>query len=158
MVFSRSQVQMWELDHKEGWMPKNWWFWTAVLEKTLESPLDCKEIKLVHPKGNQPWVFTERTYAEAEAPILWPHNVKSWLIGKDPDAGNIWRQEEKGATEDEMVRWHHRLNGHELEQTPVDGEGQGSLVCCSSWDCKELNTTEQLDNKGLLCARVSRLC
>ena len=124
----------------------------------LESPLDCKEIKLVHPKGNQPWVFTERTYAEAEAPILWPHNVKSWLIGKDPDAGNIWRQEEKGATEDEMVRWHHRLNGHELEQTPVDGEGQGSLVCCSSWDCKELNTTEQLDNKGLLCARVSRLC
>ena len=120
---------MWELDHKEGWAPKNWCFWTVVLEKTLESPLDCKEIKSVNPKGNQLWIFIERTDAEAEAPILWPPDAKSQLIGKDPDAGKDWRQEEKGAIEDEMVRWHHRLNGHEVEQTQEDGEGQGSLVC-----------------------------
>ena len=96
MVFSRSQVQMWELDHKEGWMPKNWWFWTAVLEKTLESPLDGKEIQPVHPKWSQFWIFIGRTHVEAEAPILWPHNAKSWLIWKDPDAGKDWRWEEKG--------------------------------------------------------------
>ena len=120
---------MWELDHKEGWAPKNWCFWTVVLEKTLESPLDSKEIKSVNPKGNQLWIFIERTDAEAEAPILWPPDAKSQLIGKDPDAGKDWRQEEKGAIEDKMVRWHHRLNGHEVEQTQEDGEGQGSLVC-----------------------------
>ena len=145
----------------ESWTKKKAEFWRieAFELLCLESPLDRKEIKPVHPKWNQPWIFTERTYAEAEAPILWPHDVKSWLIGKDPDAGKIWRQEENGATEDEMFRWHHRLNGHELGQTPVGGEGQGSLACCSSWDCKELNTTEELNNnKSLLCARVSRLC
>ena len=105
--FSRSHVWMWELDHKEGWVLENWCFWMVVLEKTLESPLDCKEIKAVNPKGNQPWIFFGRTDAEAEAPILWPPDVKSWLIIKDLDAGKDWRQEEKGKTEDEMVGWHH---------------------------------------------------
>ena len=100
--FSSSHVWMWELDHKEGWVPKNWCFWNDVLEKTLESPLDSKEIKWVSPKGNQPWIFVGRTDAKAEAPILWPPDVKSWFIGKDPDAGKDWRQEEKGVTEDEM--------------------------------------------------------
>ena len=118
---------MWELDHKEGWAPKNWCFRTVVLEKTLESPLDSKEIKLVNPKGNQPWIFFGRTDAEAEAPILCPPAAKSGFIGKDPDAGKDWRQEEKGTTEDEMVGWHHWLNGHEFEQAPGDSEGQGSL-------------------------------
>ena len=113
--FSSSHVWMWELDHKEGWAPKNWCFWTVVLEKRLESPLDCKEIKPVHPKGNQSWIFTERTDAEAEAPILWPPDAKNWLIGKDPDAGKDWRQEERWRTEDELVGWHHRLDGHEFE-------------------------------------------
>ena len=98
---------------KESWVLKNWWFWTVVLEKTLESPLDCKEIKPVNPKGN--WIFIERTDAEAETPILWPPDAKNWLTGKDPDAGKDWGQEEKGMTEDEMVGWHHWLNGHELE-------------------------------------------
>ena len=109
---------MWELDHKENWVPKNWCFSTVVLEKTLESPLDCKEIKPVNPKGNQPWILIRRTDAGAEAPELWPPNAKCSLIGKDPDAGKDWRQEEKGTTEDEMVIWHHQLNGHEFEQTP----------------------------------------
>ena len=121
---------MWELDHKEGWVLKNICFWTLVLEKTLESPLDCKEIKPVNLKGNQSWTFVRRT-DEAEAPVLWPPNVKSQIIGKDPDAGKDWRQEEKGATEDEMIGWHHWLNGHESEQTLGDGEGQGELACCS---------------------------
>ena len=103
-----------ELDYKESWAPKNWCFWTVVLEKTLESPLDGKEIQPVHPKGNQSWVFIGRTDAEAETPILWPPNAKSWLICKDPDAGKDWRHEEKGMTEDEMVGWHHQLNGHEF--------------------------------------------
>ena len=129
---------MWELDYKEGWAPKNWCFWTVVLEKTLESPLDCKEIQPVHPKGNQLWIFIGRTDAENEASIVWPLNAKSQLIGKDPDAGKDWRQEEKGATEDEIVGWHHWLNGH--EQTPGDSEGQGGLACCSPWGCKELDT------------------
>ena len=135
-----------ELDYKESWVPKNWCFWTVVLEKTLECPLDCKEIQLVHPKGNQSWIFTGRTdaEAEAEAPILWPPDGKNWLIGKDPDAGKDWRQEEKGTTEDEMVRWHHQLNGHEFGQTPGVGDGQGGLVCCDSWDRKESDTTEKL--------------
>ena len=113
--FFSSHVWMWELHHKEDWVLKDWCFWTVVLEKTLESPLDCKEIQPVHPEGNQSWIFTGRTDAEAETPILWPPDVKSWLIGKDPDAGQDWRWEEKGTTEDEMVGRHHRLNGHEFE-------------------------------------------
>ena len=122
---------MWESDHKEGWVPKNWYFRIVVLEKTPESPLDSKEIKLVNPKGNQLWIFTERTDAEAEATILCPSNVKSQLFGKDPDARKDWGQEEKRVTEDEMVRWHHWLNGNEFEWTQGDREGQGSLVCYS---------------------------
>ena len=113
--FSSSQVQMSELDYKESWVQKNWCFWTVVLEKTLESPLDCKEIQSVHPKGDQSWVFIGRTDTKAETPILWPPDAKSWLIWKDPDAGRDWEQEEKGMTEDEMVGWHHWLNGHEFE-------------------------------------------
>ena len=122
-------------------LPKNFYFWVFLLEKTLESPLDCKEIKPVNVKGNQPWIFLGRSDAEAEVPILWPPDVKSWLIRKDHDAGKDWRQEEKGMTEDEMVGWHHWLNGHEFEQAPGDGEGQGSLMCCSPWGHKEWNTT-----------------
>ena len=137
---------MWELDHKEGWVLKNWCFWTVVLEKTLESPLDCKEIKPVNPKGNQPWTFIGRTDAEAEALILWLPDAKSQLTGKDPDAGKDWRQEEKETTEDEMVGWHHWLNGHEFEQTLGDSEGQRSLMCYSPWDCKKSDTTEWLNN------------
>ena len=113
--FSSSHVWMWELDYKESWAPKNWCFWTVVLEKTLESPLISKEIQPVHPKGNQSWIFIGRTDAEAEIPILWSPDAKNWLIGKDPDAGKDWRQEEKGTTEDEMTAWHHWLNGHEFE-------------------------------------------
>ena len=117
----------------------------VMLEKTLKSPLDYKEIKPVHPKVNQPWIFIGRTDAEADVPILWPHHAKSQLIGKDPDAGKDWRQEEKGTTKDEMVGWHHWLNGHEFEQTPGVGDGQGGLACCSPWGLKELDTTEQLN-------------
>ena len=113
--FSSSYVWMWELDYKESWVPKKWWFWTVVLEKTLESPLACKEIQQVHPKGNQSWIFIWRTDAEAETPILWLPDEKNWLIWKDPDAGRDWGQEEKGMTEDEMAGWHHQLNGHEFE-------------------------------------------
>ena len=113
--FSSSHVWMWELDYKESWVPKNWWFWTLMLVKTLESPLDCKEIQPVHPKGNQSWIFIGRTDAEAETPILWPPDAKNWLNGKHPDVGKDWRREEKGTTEDEMVGWHHWLNGHEFE-------------------------------------------
>ena len=177
------------VDYKESWVPKNWCFWTVVLEKILESPLDCKEIQPVHRKGDQSWIFigrtdvlasdpcivpysltvvlqktldspldskeiqpvhrkgnqsrifTGRTDAEAEAPTLWPPDVKSQLIGKDADAGKDWRWEEKGATEHEMVGWHHRLNGHEFKQTPRDGDGQGSLACCSPWGHKESDMT-----------------
>ena len=143
--FSRSHVRMWELDYKESWAPKNWCFWTVVLEKTLESPLDCKEIQPVHPKGNQFWIFVGSTGAEAETPKVWAPDVNNWLVGKDPDAGKDWRQE-KGMTEDEMVGWHHWFNGREFEQTPGDGEGQGNLVCCSSWGRKELDMTEWLNN------------
>ena len=135
---------MWELDHKESWVPKNWCFWTVVLEKTLEGPLDCKEIQPVHTKGDQPWTFIVRTNAEAETPILWPLDAKSWLIRKDPDAGKDRRQEEKGTTEDEMVGWHQWLNGREFEQALGDGEELGSLACCSPWGRKELNLTAQL--------------
>ena len=123
--FSSSHVWMWQLDYKESWVPKNWCFWTVVLEKILESPLDCKEIQPVHPKEDQSWVFIGRTDVEAETPKLWPPDVKSWLIWKDPDAGKDWVQEEKGMTEDEMVGWHHRLNGHEFGWTPGVGDGQG---------------------------------
>ena len=133
---------MWELDCEEGWAPKNW---TVVLEKTLENPLDCKEIQPVNPKGNQSWIFIGRTDAEAETPVLWPPHAKSWLIGKDPDAGRDWGQEEKGMTEDEMAGWHHWLNGHEFEWTPGVGDRQGGLACCSSWGCKESDTTERLN-------------
>ena len=115
---------MWELDYKESWALKNWCFWSVVLDKTLESPLDCKEIQPVHPKGNQSWKFIGRTDAEAETPILCPLDAKNWLIWKDPDAGKGWRQEEKGPTEDEMVGWHHRLDGYEFEQTLGVGDGQ----------------------------------
>ena len=128
---------MWELDHKESWALKNWNFQTVVLKTTLESLLDSKEIKPVNPKENQPRIFIGRIDAEAEAPILWPPDGKSWLIWKDPDAGKNWRQEEKGATEDEMVTQHHWLNEHEFEQILEDSEGQGSLVCCSPWGHKE---------------------
>ena len=116
-----------------------------MLKKTLESPLDCKEIKPVNPKGDQSWIFIVRNDAEIEAPILWPPDGKSWLIGKDPDVGKDSGQEDKGMTEDEMVGWHHRLNGHEFEQTPGYSERQGSLVCCSPWGLKELDTTERLN-------------
>ena len=129
--FSSSHVWMWVLDHKESWAPKNWCFWALVLEKTPVSPLDCKEIKLVNPKGNQSWIFTGRTDVEAETPILWPPDAKNWLTEKDPDAGKDWRQEEKGMTEDEMVRWHYWLNGHECEQTLEVCDGQWNLACCN---------------------------
>ena len=117
----------------------------CVLEETLKSPSDCKEIQPVHPKGNPSWIFTGRTDAEAETPILWPLHAKSWLIGKDPDAGRDWGQEEKGTTEDEMAGWHHRLDGHEFEWTPGVGDGQGGLACCNSWGHKESDTTERLN-------------
>ena len=130
--FSSDHVWMWELDYKESWVQKNWCFWTVVLEKTLESPLDCK-IKSVHPKGDQSWVFIGRTDVEAEIPVLWPPDVKSWLICKDPDAGKDWGQEETGMTEDEMVGWHHWLNGHGFGWTSGDGDRQGGLVCFGSW-------------------------
>ena len=121
--FSSSHIQIWELDYKESWASKNWWFWTVVLEKTLESPLDCKEIKPINPKGNQLWIFIGSTDAKAEAPIFCPPDAKSRLIGKDPDAGKDWRHEDKVATEDKMVEWHHRLSGHEFEQTLENSEG-----------------------------------
>ena len=143
--FSNSHVWMWELDHKESWAQKNWCIWTVMLEKTLESPLDCKEIQPVHPKGDQSYKFIGRTDAEAEAPVLWPPVGKNWLIGKDPDAGKDWMQEEKRVTEDKMVEWHHWLSGHEFEQASGVGDGQGSLPCCSPWGHKESDTTEQLN-------------
>ena len=130
-----------ELDHKEGCAPEDWCFWTVVLEKTLDGPLHCK-IKPVNSKGNQSWIFIGRTDAEAETSILWPPDVKDWLIGKDPDAGKDWRQEEKGMTE---FGWHHQLDGHEFEQAPGAGDGQGGLVCCSSWSHKESDMTEWLN-------------
>jgi len=136
---------MWELDYKESWALKNWCFWTVVLEKTLESPWDCKEIQPVHSEGDQPWVFFGRNDAKAETPVLWPPHAKSWLIGKDSDAGRDWGQEEKGTTEDEMAGWHHWLNGHESEWTPGVGEGQVGLACFDSWGRKESDTTERLN-------------
>ena len=135
---------MWELDCEEGWAPKHWCFWTVVLEKTLESPFDCKEIQLIHPKGNQSWIFIRRTDAEAETLVLWPHDVKSWLIWKAPDAGKDWRREEKGTTKDEMVRWHHRHDGHGFGWAPGVGDRQGGLACCGSRGRKESDMTERL--------------
>ena len=142
-----------ELDYKESWVPKNWCFWTVVLEKTLESPLDCKEIQPVHTIGDQSWVFFRRTDAKAETPILCPPDVKSWLIGKDPVAGKDWGQEEKGMTEDEMVGWHHWLDARGFGWTPGVGDGQGGLVCCDSWGHKESDTTERLNRTELLHCR-----
>ena len=144
-AFSSGHVWMWELDCEEGWALKNWCFSTVVLEKTLESPLDCKEIQPVHSEGDQPWVFFERNDAKAETPVLWPPHAKSWLIGKDSDDGRDWEQEEKGTAEDEMVGWHHWLDGREFEWTPGVGDGQGGLVCCDSWGHKESDTTERLN-------------
>jgi len=146
--FSSSHVWMWELDYKESWAPKNWCLWTVALEKTLESPLDCKEIKPVNPKGNQPWIFIGRTDAEAETLILWLPDVKNWLIGKELDAGKDWRQEKKRMIEDEMVEWYHWLDEHEFEQVLGVGEGQGSLACCSPWGHEELDMTEWLNNNN----------
>ena len=139
---------MWELDYKESWVPKNWCFWTVVLEKTLESPFDSKESKPVSPKRNQSWIFIGKTDAEDETPIFCPSDVKNWLIEKDPNAGKDWKQE-KGTTEDEMVGWHHQLTGHEFEQTPGVGDGQGSLECCSPLALKQLDMTEQLNRTKL---------
>ena len=136
---------MWELDHKERWVPKNCCFRTVVLHKILESPLDSKGIQPVHPKGNQSQIFIGRTDAEAETPRLWPPDAKNWLIWKDPDAGKDWSWEEKGTTEDEMVWWHHQLNGHGFEWTLGVGDGQGGLACCSPCSRKELDTTEWLN-------------
>ena len=158
-IFSRSHVWMWELDHKESWALKNWCFWTVVLEKTLESPLNCKEIKPVNPKGDQPWIFIGKTDAEAEGPILWPPDAKKWLIGKDPDVGKEWRQEEKGMTEVRVVGWHHRLDGHEFEQAPGVGDGQGSLALLQSMGSQrvrhdlptELNWTTRYKSVHMFC-------
>ena len=136
--FSSGHVWMWKLDYKESWGPKNWCFWTVVLEKTLESPLDCKEVQLVHPKEDQSWVFIGRTDVEAETPILWPCDANNGLIWKDPDAGKYWGREE-------MVGWHHRLDAHGFVWTPGVGDGQGGLVCCVSWGHKESDMTEWLN-------------
>ena len=141
--FPSSHVWMWELDHKESWELKNWCFWTMVLEKTLESSLDFNKINLVNPKGNQSWLFIGRT--DAHTPIFWPPHAKNWLIGKDPDAGKDWRKEENGTTEDEMVGWHHWLDGHEFDQALGVGDGQGSLACCIPWGRKESDITEWLN-------------
>ena len=140
------RVGLWECEEcEESWAPKNCCFWTVVLGKTLESPLDCKEIQPVHSKGDQSWVFFGRNDAKAEAPILQPPHAKSWLIGKDSNAGRYWGKDEKWTTEDEMAGWLHRLDGREFEWTPEVGDGQGSLACCDSWGRKELDTTERLN-------------
>ena len=135
---------------EESWVPKSWCLWTVVLEKTLENPLDCREIQPIHSKGNQPWDFFGRTDAKAETPILWPPHVKSWLIGKDSDAGRDWGQETKGTAEDEMAGWHHGLDGRESEWTPGVGDGQGGLACWDSWGHKELDMTEWLNNNNII--------
>ena len=145
LLFSNSHVWMWELAHKESWALKNWCVWTVLLEKTRESPLDCKKMKSVHPKGNQSWVFIGRTDVEAETPKLWPPGLDNWLIRKDPDMGQDWKQEEKRMTEDEMAGWHRQLNGHEFEQAAGVVDGQRSLAYCSPWGHKESNMTEQLN-------------
>ena len=136
---------VWKLGHKEGWALKNWCFWAVVLEKILESPLDCQELKPINPKGDQSWVLFGRTDVEVETPICWPPDAKNWLIGKDPDAEEDMMQEEKGITQNAMVGWHQRLDGHETEQAPGVGDGQGSVACCNPWGHKESDTTEQLN-------------
>ena len=156
--FSSGHVWMWELDCEGSWALKNWCFWTVVLEKTLDSPLDCEEIQPVHLKGDHSCVFIGRTDVEAETPILWPPDAKSWLIGKDPNAGKDWGQEEKGTIEDEMVGWHHWLNGHGFEWTLGVGVGQGGLACCGSWSCKELGMTEWLNWTELKWVKCQYLC
>ena len=144
--FSNGHVWMWELDCEESWALKNWCFWTVVLEKTLESPLYCKEIQPVHSEGDsQPWDFFGRNDATAETPVLSAPHVKSWLIGKDSDAGRNWGQEDKGTTEDEMAGWHHWLDGRESEWTPGVGDGQGGVACGDSWGRKESDRTERLN-------------
>ena len=151
--FSISHVWMWELGYKESWALKNRCFWSVVLEKTLESPLACKEIQPAHPKENQSWIFIGKTDAETETPILWPHDAKKWLIGKEPDAGKNWKQEEKGTTEDEIVDWCHWFNGHEFEQALRVGDGQGGLACYSPWGLKVLHTTGWLNwIQALICS------
>ena len=158
MVFSNSHLWMWELDYEESWSPKNWCFSTVVMEKTLEHCLDCKEIQPVNPNGSQSWIFIGRTDAEAETPILWLLDVKNWLLGKDPDAGKDWRQEEKGMTEDEIVGCHHWLDGYDFEEALRVGHGQGSLVCCSPWGRKELEMTVTELNWIYICVCVYILC
>ena len=143
--FSSSYIWICTLDYKETWAPKNWCFWTVVLEKTLESPLDCKEIQPVHLKGNQSWIFIGRTDAEAKTLVLWPPDAKNWLTGKVPDVGKDWRQEEKGTTGDELIGWHYQLNGHEFEQAVGVDDRQGGLAWCSPWGHKESDTTEWLN-------------
>ena len=144
--FSSGHVWVWELDYKESGPPKNWCFWTVVLEKTFESPLDCKRSnQSILKEIDQSWVFIGMTDAEAETPILWPPHAKSWLIWKDPDSGKNWGQEEKGTTEDEVIGWHHRLDGHGFGWTLEIGDGQGGLVCCGSWGHRESDTTERLN-------------
>ena len=160
-VFSCGHVWMWELYCEEGWALKNWCFWTVVLEKTLESPLDCKEIQPVHFEGDQSWEFFGRTDAKAETPVLWPPHEKSWLIGKDSDVGRDCGQEEKGTTEDEMAGWHPQLNGREFEWTLGVSDGQGGLACCGSWGRKESDTTERLnwtELSILSCAFSPSMC
>ena len=142
------------VNREEGWAPKNWSFWTVVLEKTLESPLDCKEIQLVHSERDQPWDFFGRNDAKAETPVLWPPHANSWLIGKDSDAGRDWGQKEKGMTEDEMAGWHRWLDGLESEWTPGSGDGQGGLACCKSWGRKESDMTERMIWSDLITSRL----
>ena len=142
---------------KKSWVQKNWCFWTVVLEKTLESPLDCKEIQPVHSGGDQPWDFFGRNDVKAETPVLWPPHGKRWLIGKDFEAGRDWGQEEKGTTEDEIAGWHHSLYGHESEWTPGVGDGQGGLVCCDSWGCRKSDTTERLNWTEPLTNAISKM-
>ena len=139
-----------ELDCEESWAPRNWCFWTVMLRKTLDSPLDCKQIQPVHSKGDQSWVFFGRNDAKAETPVLWPPPEKNWLIGKDSDAGRDWGQKEKEMTEGEMAAWHHLLDGRESEWTPRVSDGQGGLACCTSWGCKESDTTEYWTELNIL--------
>ena len=148
---------MWELDNRESWAPNNWCFWTVVLEETLESPLDCKKIQLVHPKEDQSWIFTGGTDADAETPMLWLPDAKSWFIWKDLDAGKDWGQEEMGMTEDEMVGGHHWLNGHRFGWTLGVGDGQGDLGCCGSWGHRESDTTEWLNWTELINTYLGKL-
>ena len=155
--FSCGHVWMWELDCEESSAPKKWCFWTVMLEKTLENPLDYKKIQPVLSEGEQPWDFFGRNDAKAETPVLWPPHAKCWLIRKDSDAGRDWGQEQKGTTEDEMAGWHHWLDGRESEWTPGDGDGQEGLACCDSWGRKKSDTTEQLNWTELICVWSAKM-